>query len=62
MTHFAPGDRVRFTCSRHLIDGEVEEIRRGYDGDHLLGVRQGQEGSGERFVVLSSYAERVPTG
>jgi hypothetical protein len=40
----------------------VEEIRRGYDGDHLLVVRQGQEWSRERFVVLSSYAERVPTG
>jgi hypothetical protein len=59
MTRFEPGDRVRFTCSSDLIDGEVEEVRRGHDGNHLLVVREGDEWSGDRYVVLSSYAEPV---
>lgn len=59
MTQFQPGDQVRFTCSRSLIDGEVEEVRRGHEGNYLLVVRQGGEWSGVRYVVLSSYAERL---
>jgi hypothetical protein len=59
MTRFEPGDRVRFTCSRDLIDGEVEEVRRGHEGNHVLVVRRGDVWSGERYVVLSSYAELV---
>ena len=59
MTRFAIGDRVRFTCRRDLVEGEVEEIRRGHEGNHLLVVRQGAMWSGQRFIVLSSYAESV---
>ena len=62
MTRFEPVDRVRFTSSRDLIDGEVEEVRRGHEGNHVLVVRQRDAWSGERFFVLSSYAELVAQG
>ena len=62
MTGFKPGDAVSFTYrgkQEHWIVGEVEEIRKGHDGDHLLVVRQGGPWSGDRYVVLSSYADKV---
>ena len=62
MTGFEPGDTVSFTHNgeeAHWIVGEVEEIRKGHEGDHLLVVRQGGPWSGDRYVVLSSYAEQV---
>ena len=62
MTRFEPGDTVSFTCQRDWIVGEVEEIRRGHEGDHLLVVRQGGPWSGSRYMVLSSYAEKAGTG
>ncbi|SVB61631.1 uncharacterized protein METZ01_LOCUS214485, partial [marine metagenome] len=37
----------------------VEEVRRGHEGNHVLVVRQRDAWSGERFFVLSSYAELV---
>ena len=56
MERFQPGDTVRFTCSRDEIVGKVEEIRQGYEGNHLLVVRQGMPVIGSRFIVLSSCA------
>ena len=56
--HFEPGDTVRFTCGREWIVGEVEEIRRGHEGNHLLVVQQGGPWSSDRYIVLSSYAEK----
>ena len=37
----------------------VEEIREGYEGNHLLVVRQGLPMIGCRYIVLSSYATMV---
>ena len=62
MNRFEPGNTVSFTYrgkEDHWIIGEVEEIRNGYEGDHLLVVRQGGPWSGDRYIVLSSYAEKV---
>ena len=59
MNSFQLGDAVRFTSSRDLIVGRVEEIREGCDGNVLLIVRQGLPLFGSRFVVLSSYAEKL---
>ena len=59
MTPFQLGDTVRFTCSKHWIVGKVEEIRQGFEGNFLLVVRQGIPLTGSRFVVLSSYAEKM---
>ncbi len=64
MTGFEPGDTVSFTHNgdeAHWIVGEVEEIRKGHEGDHVLVVRQGGPWSGDRYVVLSSYVEQVGT-
>ena len=58
MELFQPGDTVRFTCGRDWIVGEVEEVRKGFEGNHLLVVRQGNKWTGERYIVLSSYAEK----
>ncbi len=58
-TRFEPGDTVRFTSKRDWIIGEVEEIRRGHEGNHLLVVRQGGPWSGDRYMVLSSYADKL---
>jgi len=52
-------EMVRFTSGKDFIIGEVEEIRRGHKGDHLLVVRVGNRWSGEKHIVLSSYAELV---
>ena len=59
MTQFQLGDTVRFTRSKHWIVGKVEEIRQGFEGNFLLVVRQGIPLTGSRFVVLSSYAEKM---
>ncbi len=59
MNSFQLGDTVRFTSSRDLVVGRVEEIREGFDGNNLLVVRQGLPMFGPRFVVLSSYAEKL---
>ena len=59
MTPFQLGDTVRFTSSRYWIVGKVEEIREGFEGNFLLVVRQGIPLTGSRFVVLSSYAEKM---
>ena len=40
MNSFQLGDTVRFTSSRDLVVGRVEEIREGFDGNNLLVVRQ----------------------
>ena len=61
MSQFQPGDTARFTSKRDWIIGEVEEVRRGYMGDHLLVIRQGGPWTGSRYIVLSSYAEKVGT-
>ncbi len=58
-TRFEPGDTVRFTSKRDWIIGEVEEIRGGHEGDHLLVVRQGGPWSGDRYMVLSSYSDKL---
>ena len=47
MERFQPGDT------------EVEEIREGFEGNHLLVVRQGLPILGCRYIVLSSYATMV---
>ncbi len=62
MTRFEPGDKVSFASGTEFRVAEVEEIRRGHDGDHLLVVREGQHGSGSQYVVLSSYAEKIAAG
>ena len=65
MTRFEPGDTVSFTYQgeeEHWIIGDVEEIRKGHEGNHLLVVRQGGPWSGSRYIVLSSYAEKVEKG
>tara|TARA_Y100000588_G_scaffold159708_2_gene173690 strand:+ start:1153 stop:1311 length:159 start_codon:yes stop_codon:yes gene_type:complete len=50
---FQPGDTVSFTHEHtHWIVGEVEEIRRGFEGNHLLIVRQGNQWTGSRYIVL----------
>ena len=55
-----PGDTVSFTHDRkHWIIGEIEEIRRGFEGNHILVVRQGNTWTGSRYLVLSSYAKLV---
>ncbi len=59
MERFQPGDTVRFTSSQDEIIGRVEEIREGFEGNHLLIVRQGLPIVGSRFIVLSSYATMV---
>ncbi len=59
MSRFEPGNTVRFTHQQDLIIGEVEEIRRGFEGDHVLVVRQGGPWSGDRYMVLSSYVEKI---
>jgi hypothetical protein len=59
MERFQPGDTVQFTSSRDEIVGRVEEIREGYEGNHLLVVRQGLPVIGCRFIVLSSYARKM---
>ena len=59
MTRFKPGDTVSFTHEKDWMIGEVEEIRRGHEGNNLLVVRQGGQWSGSRYIVLSSYAEKV---
>ena len=59
MNGFQPGIVVRFTCERAWVVGEVEEVRKGHEGDHLLVVRQGTQWSGRRYLVLSSYAEQM---
>lgn len=59
MTPFLLGDTVRFTCSKHWIVGRVEEVRQEFEGNFLLVVRQGIPLTGSRFVVLSSYAEKM---
>ena len=62
MTGLKPGDTVGFTYNgeeAHWIVGEVEEIRKGHEGDHVLVVRQGGPWSGDRYVVLSSYVEQI---
>ena len=57
---FQPGDTVSFTHEfKDWIIGEVEEIRRGHEGNHLLVVRQGNSWTGSRYIVLSSYAKLV---
>ena len=64
MTGLKPGDTVGFTYNgeeAHWIVGEVEEIRKGHEGDHVLVVRQGGPWSGDRYVVLSSYVKQVGT-
>ena len=61
MERFQPGDTVRFTCEQDVIVGRIEEIREGYEGNHLLVVRQGLPIVGSRFIVLSSHAERLAT-
>ena len=60
MNGFQPGIMVRFTSDRDWVVGEVEEVRKGFHGDHLLVVRCGSAWTGERYLVLSSYAEKVP--
>ena len=62
MTRFEPGDAVSFTHEKDWIIGEVEEIRQGHAGDDVLVVRQGGPWSGSRYVVLSSYVEKVSNG
>ena len=62
MTRFEPGDTVSFTHGEHWIVGEVDEVRRGHQGDNLLVVRQGGPWSGSRYIVLSSYAQEVGKG
>ena len=57
MDGFQPGIVVGFACERDWVVGEVEEVRKGHEGDHLLVVRQGSQWSGQRYLVLSSYAE-----
>ena len=59
MERFQPGDTVRFTSSRDEIVGRVEKIREGYEGNHLLVVRQGLPMICCRYIVLSSYATMV---
>ena len=59
MIRFEPGDTVSFTHGEDWMIGEVEEIRKGHEGDSLLVVRQGGPWSGSRYIVLSSYVEKV---
>ena len=59
MIHLEPGDTVRFTSKRDWVIGEVEEVRRGHEGNHLLVVRQGGPWSGDRYMVLSSYVDKL---
>ena len=59
MIRFEPGDTVSFTHESDWMIGEVEEIRKGHEGDNLLVVRQGGPWSGSRYIVLSSYVEKV---
>ncbi len=59
MTQFKPGDAVSFAHEEHWMIGEVEEIRRGHEGDNLLIIRQGGPWSGSRYVVLSSRVEKL---
>ena len=55
-----PGDTVSFTHDReHRIIGEIEEVRRGFEGNHILVVRQGNMWTGSRYLVLSSYVKLV---
>lgn len=61
MPRFDIGDLVCFTCEREWITGGVVEIREGYKGNHLLVVRRGNPWTGDKYIVLSSYAEPVKT-
>ena len=62
MARFEPGDSVGFGAGMDWVIGEVEEVRKGHEGDHLLVVRAGSLWTGPRYVVLSSYAQRVGNG
>ncbi len=54
------GDTVSFTHERkHWIIGEIEEITRRFEGNHILVVRQGNSWTGSRYLVLSNYAKLV---
>lgn len=59
MERFQHSDTVRFTSSRDEIIGRVEKIHEGFEGNHLLVVRQGLPMIGCRYIVLSSYASMV---
>ena len=61
MEPFQPGDIAKFRSREDWVTGEVEEIKKGFEGDHLLFVRQGLPFLGEVYIVLSSYAEKQPT-
>ena len=52
---------VIITSSRDEVIGRVEEIREGFEGNHLLVVRQGLPMIGCRYIVLSIYATMVAT-
>lgn len=56
MERSQPGDTVRFTSSRDEVIERGEEIREGFEGNHLVIVRQGLAIIGCRHIVLSSYA------
>lgn len=54
------GDKVGFGSNNSYLIGTVEEIRKGFQKDHLLVVNVGDPWEfGDKFVVLTSYAEPV---